>query len=202
MKIRKIILLLMVSSIIIATFTCCEREQEPTSIVTMEVDTCEAISETKATETVPSNWKLEYYVDEFGDYDLNSPYALGSFDGTFSNSATTGSKLTVCIYLDPEYSSWTQIRLIEYGSSIARFSSSDTITLKTKDSSGEENSYTLTYYNDDLYSFESSLRDAIENNETLSIYISAESSYSTTIDKYRFKTDNIGLSEILSEIYK
>lgn len=57
-------------------------------------------SETTA-ETVAANstWSIEYFVDDFGRA-TDEPYVIGSFSGTFSNSAATNSELTGYVYVE------------------------------------------------------------------------------------------------------
>lgn len=58
-------------------------------------------SDDKKTETntpaKESHWSSEYYTDDFGDSTSKS-YIRGVFEGTFSNSATSGSDLTACLF--------------------------------------------------------------------------------------------------------
>ena len=168
-----------------------------TGVLTYTCSIC-GHSYTETIEKIKSNWKIDYYVDEFGDKTTDS-FAVGSFTGTFSNSATTGSDLTVLVYLDPSYPDYTQIRLLEYSSHKATFTSSDKLTLKTKDSSGNTKSYDMMYYSGDLYCTDGELRRAIENNEELSIVISEERKSGSIGSTYKFKIDNLGLAETLKE---
>lgn len=154
-------------------------------------------SYTETIEKVQSDWTLDYYVDDFGDKGSDA-YVRGYFTGTFSNSATAGSKLVVYIYLDKSSNS-VEIKLVEYGTHIATFSSSDTITLKTKDASGATKSYSLIYSSGALYSFSSELVSAILNNSTLQFNIVAKSKYSSISDTYNFKVNNAGLKELYNK---
>lgn len=153
-------------------------------------------SYTEIIDKLPSNWEIGFYVDDFGDK-TNDSYIIGTFEGEFSNSATTGSELTVYVYFDKSYKSVTTIRLLEYGSHKATFLSSETITLKTKNSLGKTNSYTLTYSGGDLYSFDINLRKEIESSKQLSMAITTSSKYQSVADTYKFKVDNIGLDKLL-----
>lgn len=56
-------------------------------------------------------WKIEYYVDDFGDQ-TNHGYVSTEVNGTFSNSATTDSRLRVRFVID---TSSIRINLYEYG---------------------------------------------------------------------------------------
>ncbi len=148
-----------------------------------------------------SNWVCDYLVDDFGDLTGNT-CVRGTFQGTFSNSATSCSALTVYIYLDPKHPSRTMIRLFEYGiehDMKASFHDSDTITLKTKDLSGKISSYPLKFSKNsgDLLEHQGDLASEIRNNSLLSIVITASSEYRSVPIKYVFKVDNYGLSALL-----
>lgn len=57
-------------------------------------------SETTAEAVAAANvWNIEYFVDDFGRA-TDEPYVIGSFSGTFSNSAATNEKLTGYIYVE------------------------------------------------------------------------------------------------------
>ncbi len=168
-----------------------EASVSETGIITYTCTLC-GHSYTETIEKIKSNWKIDYYVDSFGDYTDDS-YVIGTFTGTFSNSATNGSDLTVYVYLDPKFPNSITIRLLEYGNYKANFSSKDKILISTKDSSGSIDSYygNTEVYDGDLYVQESSLRQAIEENEELKFDITVGN------NEYRFTTDNIGLSDML-----
>lgn len=159
-----------------------------TGIKTFTCSVC-GDSYTETIEKVKSNWKTGTYVDEFGD-STDSNYIIGTFTGTFSNTATTKSDLTVFVYLEPTLDA-IQFRLVEYGSNIAEFDSYDSATLKTKDSSGNVKEYDLIPYGD-LYSLDVSLVQSVVTNEELSFVITEGSS------TYWFSTDNLGLSDLLN----
>lgn len=78
---------------------------------TTECDSVTCIEEMPTIEHA-SEWKLNYFIDEFGEK-TDEGYILHTCDGEFSNSATTDSRLTVKIIVTPE-----QIRFdtFEYGS--------------------------------------------------------------------------------------
>lgn len=59
-----------------------------------------------------SNWKIKYYVDDFGD-NTDKKYLDYSGDGTFSNTATQNSNLSFSLLYDGDFS----LILFEYGSS-------------------------------------------------------------------------------------
>ena len=57
-------------------------------------------SETTTESVAAANaWSIEYFVDDFGRA-TDEPYVIGSFNGTFSNSASTNEKLTGYIYVE------------------------------------------------------------------------------------------------------
>ena len=155
-------------------------------------------SYTETIEKIKSNWEIDYYIDTYGDK-TDKGFAIGTFKGTFSNSATNGSDLTVYVYLEPKSYSAT-IRLLEYGRSKISSGRNDVIYINTKDSSGKEHFYydakAIQVYDGDLYVNVSEFRKAIENNEKLKIAITIGNR------EYRFATDNIGLSEVLGNTKK
>lgn len=92
-------------------------------------------------------WTKKYYIDRFGD-STNSPYITASFSGTFSNSATTNSKLTGYWIIDGDDFC---LVLEEYGRSrvkcsygtdkydiLAKNKSGKTVELSAKISAGED----------------------------------------------------------------
>lgn len=208
MKKTNTIITLLFTLLLLLSMTGCECDHQYRSEVTKEATvtstgirtyTCSRCghSYTETIKKIKCNWVKDYYVDDFGDK-TKSAYVRGEFKGTFSNSATSGSNLTVYIFLDPMQPSMTTIRLLEYESHKATFTSSKTITLKTKDSSGKTNSYTLmSYSSGDLYSFDGGLANEIRNNKALSIVITTSSKYQSVPDTYNFKVDNIGLSDLI-----
>ena len=81
-----------------------------------------------STSAPVSSWEIDNYVDDFGDK-TGATYLRGEFKGRFSNSATTGSSLTVYFYYDANICS---IRLLEYDSHKANISTSDEVFFKFK----------------------------------------------------------------------
>lgn len=76
-------------------------------------------------------WQLGSYVDEFGDETPNKYLRLGG-KGVFSNSATTGSRMTAFLVVDRKDVSF---RFIEYDSYIVK--NDETCKMKIKDSEGD-----------------------------------------------------------------
>lgn len=77
----------------------CEKEFE---IASSESTSAEEDSSAEDTEPeVLKNWEKSFYVDDF-DEPTEEWYVQSSFSGTFSNSATTDSKLTGYILIDQE----------------------------------------------------------------------------------------------------
>ena len=147
---------------------------------------------------IQTNWEVDYYVDEFGDK-TNDAYVRGTFHGTFSNSATNGSSLTVLIYMDRDAPTTVQFRLLEYDSHKATAISSDKITLKIKNDNGSTSTFSLTYYQGDYYCTDQKLSSAIFTNEQISCVITISGNYTSITDTYKFKIDNEGLQELWNE---
>ena len=76
------------------------------------------------------NWFVEDYVDDFGD-STGSSFCYTVCDGTFENTATSGSDLIASVYFD-SYNEVFAIRLLEYSKAKASYLSNAHITLKCK----------------------------------------------------------------------
>ena len=75
-------------------------------------------------------WTVDEYVDDFGD-GIGIKYAKSIAEGTFSNSATNGSDLTVITFFDPEIEEFS-FRLLEYNNSKANYYDGDLLRILFK----------------------------------------------------------------------
>ncbi len=81
-----------------------------------------------------SDWKVNYFVDDFGDKTGKKFLSTPIYDGTFSNSATRSSKLCgLVIYTDKNF----EFRLIEYCSGNPFVNFGDATWFKFKGSNGK-----------------------------------------------------------------
>ena len=146
-----------------------------------------------------SKWEVSYYVDNFNQ-PTNEWYITNKYQvtGTFSNSATTDSKLEVIAVIDPAHISFV---LYEYGSSQVKNSSSYSYKLYNitiLDDSNNQHAMTGTiylngdrlaiddpYYNEfiQILSNSSKIRVFIENQER-------------TINKYLFDLEGGNFKEL------
>ena len=83
--------------------------------------------------TTQAQWKLGYYVDEFGDKTEESFMRMRAL-GTFTNSATQNSK---CIYDFLDSGNTMELYVREYGNSMATEIKATFETVKIKTPSGE-----------------------------------------------------------------
>lgn len=154
----------------------------------------------------PSIWYTRHFVDEFGDETDKVYVESEKIAGTFSNTATTNSNLSV--YVSFEESNYKgdfiSFRLLEYGRSKATHLSSESIDLAFKiDNAGSSETHylTLTSSSDissDVYTWEElndydvddfhALINAMDEGQTFPcvIYIGKSSEYHFTIDGYGF----------------
>lgn len=163
-------------------------------------------SETTVEEIATANaWSIEYFVDDFGRA-TDEPYVIGSFSGTFSNSAATNEKLTGYIYVE-RYNDGNDIiegvsfDLREYGS------------YQVKNIISKDKYYTVQILeeNENVISERAVMRsegnalciwkntsnvvvDAMKNNNKLTFRIDAEDG----MDSYLFIVDCSGFSEMYS----
>lgn len=197
-------------SLVLSLLLCgCESENtepvpEISEIVTTEVETTteEPTTEELTIEEPDSHWRCKKDTDEFGDELPNgSKYALGAFIGTFSNSATNSSDLTVGIVVDDfDF----QIIMLEYGKLSPSFLSSDTITIKAKNDDGTVKEYSnknLDFYVSDsgtivFYSTSKSPIQDVINNKNLKFIITESSKYGSS-SEYRFNSSNVGLRDVI-----
>ena len=184
-----------------ATYQCslCDetkREYESALGHTTTEGTCSRCGETFGT------WEIAFYVDEF-----NNPTSQGYirnpdvFYGTFSNSATTNSKLYARIMIDTEDVS---VKLWEYGSNVVDAYKTTYYDITILDDSGNKHYTTGTMYKngDRIYVAESFWDDIIvllQNNEQLKIYIEEDSSGINS--SYLFTVKSGNFNDIYSDYY-
>ena len=149
-------------------------------------------------KATPSNWEIDYYVDDFGD-DTENSYIRGTFFGSFSNTATTGSDLTVYVYYDPSLDSLC-FRLLEYNEAASLIFSDQSVTLKTK-INGETSDFPLIVDDRDCYLDSADvpkLRDALMAGGTISCAIEVLYENGNVDSRYRFDMDGAGFAELVN----
>ncbi len=154
--------------------------------------------ETSATEGL---WSVNHYVDDFQQptedwFIANNAY----FEGTFSNSATTNSKLLVQVAAD-EFEGETRVAffLYEYGRNQVKNSSSnyvDEYTVTMRDASGNDVEMSGTVYcgGDRLFiddQYVNTVLEAMKGEGSLSFHI-VDTQFATTSYLFTFETDNFG----------
>lgn len=154
-------------------------------------------------EAAPGIWSVDYYVDDF-QQPTDEWYitANTSFSGTFSNSATTNSKLTVQVAVDAEDIAFF---LYEYGRSQVKNPSSNyvdeyDITMRTADGTDHSLSGTV-YCGGDRLMIEGKDMDtvlaAMKDGGTISFHI-VESDRTTT--SYLFSLEASNFSQVYEEM--
>lgn len=154
-------------------------------------------------EAAPGIWSVDYYVDDF-QQPTDEWYitANTSFSGTFSNSATTNSKLAVQVAVDAEDIAFF---LYEYGRSQVKNPSSNyvdeyDITMRTADGTDHSLSGTV-YCGGDRLMIEGKDMDtvlaAMKDGGTISFHI-VESDRTTT--SYLFSLEASNFSQVYEEM--
>ncbi|MBQ9762266.1 MAG: hypothetical protein IJV82_04215 [Oscillospiraceae bacterium] len=141
------------------------------------------------------SWELYYYVDEFQQPTNDGYVANGSyFVGTFSNSATTNSRLYVTVLADEEDIAFF---LYEYGSyqvknASSRYSDEYEITMKLSNGTKYEMTGTMYAGGDRLFvdsSYRSKVLNALKSGEEVSFYI-VFADYTTSTYLFTVQTNN------------
>lgn len=186
----------------------CGRSGEETEATTAPETTVASTAPVTEPPTEPPkeiHWTEEFYVDDFGD-PTSSSYIRGIFDGTFSNSATTGSDLTVCFFMDKDLASASYdmftIRLLEYGNHKVSFIGCDewdvSIKVKVDGVVSEDEPYLLLTDSGEMAikrgsPLFSAIIDALEADKEIAFVITV-GGYGT--NTYRFNIDANGLADI------
>lgn len=126
---KKVITLLLALVLVLGLVGC---SGAPAKETTTPEPTVEPTVEPTPTEA-PSSWKVDYTQDEFGD-DTDNSFIFGKFSGKFSNTATSGSDLTVYVYYIKGSigDNYFLFRLAEYGNHVATYTKSDLANLSIK----------------------------------------------------------------------
>lgn len=106
-------------------------------LIALVVASCSSGTSSQPTETTDTTvvsveqakWNVEYYVDDFNEK-TDQAFVYSSFEGTFSNSATTNSDLTAFVLVD---SVMVSFKLLEYGSHLVKNDELYKLKYKTDD---------------------------------------------------------------------
>lgn len=141
-----------------------------------------------------SAWELGEYTDEFNQPSGKKYMVVDSY-GTFSNSATTNSKLLAAVQIDKDD---VRIMLWEYGSHLVKGTFDyENYSVSILDENGTKHSFTGTIYKGNTRirfgsADESKIIELLRNNSTLKIYLQSTkysvSSYLFTINTAGFDT--------------
>ncbi len=145
-------------------------------------------------------WKSSFYVDEFNN-PTNEAYMRNAdvFVGTFSNSATTNSKLYALILIDAED---IAIKLWEYGSHEVNAYSTTYYDITLLDDNGNKHYTNGTMYkNGDRIHFEDwTFVSLLQQNQKLKLYIVEDSKYGYN-STYLFEVENGNFNTAYSNFY-
>lgn len=152
------------------------------------------------TEKQQDTWSIKQTVDEFGDVTENSAEVItGVFEGTFSNTATAGSELSVIVSIGRKAKFFSHyligFDLKEYNNTTATYLSSDTKIFKVKineeiiemDLSGSAPNGTL-YLSSEDYECEGDIifNELLKGNDVRCIINIGSSEYNFTLNSDNF----------------
>ena len=207
-----VLVILIATAILVVTyFSCADTikslvhfyDSQSTKTMTVSSPTTARPTTTPTKKPNPS-WQKVYFVNDF-DEPTSDWYIRGIFYGVFSNTATTESMLTACVFVENYYSGINSpevigIRLLEYDDYIVnlKYKSRTDITIKVKilddiyiDHPGDL-SETEIYILDSDKLFAPILK-ALEAGEEIKVVIE-DTQYSTST--YRFTINANGLEDI------
>ena len=145
-------------------------------------------------------WKSSFYVDEFNN-PTSEAYMrnVNVFVGTFSNSATTNSKLYARILIDSED---VAIKLWEYGSQEVNAYSTTYYDITLLDDNGNKHYTNGTMYKNGerIYFEDWTFVSLLQENQTLKIYIVEASKYGYN-STYLFEVKNGNFNNVYSDFY-
>lgn len=147
--------------------------------------------------TFSQSWEVKESKDEFGDAN-GDKYAVCSNDGgTFSNSATTNSDLTVVVFYSKDV---TYLTFWEYDRNKADFGSDiEYGSIQIKDSIGTVHNIKVEQFKSSLYIGKSDIELFVklmcENNGYLKCYYKEVSKYSSSTYKFRLNTEGFKVAK-------
>ena len=149
-----------------------------------------------------SKWEKKYYVDEFNNPTSNSFIApTDTLYGTFSNSATTNSKLNAYIRVNRDD---CEIMLWEYGYSLVKAYSTTDYNITILLPNGTKKDFTGTMYkNGQVICFNdyNGILTLFKNTEgVLKIHIKENSKYGVN-STYLFEVDTSGFKNLYNETF-
>ncbi len=146
-------------------------------------------------------WESAFYVDEFNN-PTNQAYIRNTdvFVGTFSNSATTNSKLYARILIDAED---IAIKLWEYGSLEVNAYSTTYYDITLLDDNGNKHYTNGTMYKNGerIYFKDWTFASLLQQNQKLKVYIVEDSKYGYN-SSYLFEVENGNFNTVYSNFYK
>ncbi len=146
-------------------------------------------------------WEKAFYVDEFNS-PTNEAYIRNSdvFVGTFSNSATTNSKLYARILIDSDD---IAIKLWEYGSNEVNAYSTTSYNITVQDDKGNKHKlYGTMYKNGErIYLSDSTFTALLQQNKKLKVYIEEASEYRYH-STYLFELENGNFNAVYADFIK
>ncbi len=179
-----------------ATYKCnwCNKEK---------IETQKALGHTTSVGTCSrcgvslGNWSVSYFVDEFNNPTNHKYIRCDTVQGTFSNSATTNSKLTAYILVYKQIENMdllkVDVKLYEYGSQVVKgIYSSEKYDITVLDTKNVKHYLTGTIHQgEDRISFDEvdEIISILKQQGTINVYMKS-SKYSTSTYLFSIETSN------------
>ena len=189
---KRMLAALLILALLFTLCACGDNSTTDNSSATNTTDTTNTETDTTLSEEPGGIWVTKNYVDEFNDPTYRKYISTNTlFSGTFSNTATTDSKLNAKILVDSVQCS---IMLYEYGNKQVKSNISDEYKISIKygykktDVYGTMNTDRIQIYGTD----KSEVIQALSSGETVTFYIVKSKSKTTT---YMFSVESSNFAD-------
>ena len=167
---KRMLSALLILAVLCTLCACGDNPATDSSATTNTTDTTSVETDTTLSEEPDGIWVTKNYVDEFNDPTYQQYISTNTLlSGTFSNTATTNSKLQAKILVDSVHCS---IMLFEYGNKQVKSNVDDEYKISIKYGYKKTDVYgTMNADRIQIYTDKSEVIQALSSGETVTFYI-------------------------------
>lgn len=188
---KRMLSALLILAVLCTLCACGDNPATDSSATTNTTDTTSVETDTTLSEEPDGIWVTKNYVDEFNDPTYQQYISTNTLlSGTFSNTATTNSKLQAKILVDSVHCS---IMLFEYGNKQVKSNVDDEYKISIKYGYKKTDVYgTMNADRIQIYTDKSEVIQALSSGETVTFYIVKSKSKTTT---YMFSVESSNFAD-------